>query len=542
MRRPGQTLAVWLLLLAGGRIRIEGHADRWPCDSDADGPSDEKCSVNHLSGRACMPLDYCLGVTYCGDHQLCVDHRRTEVECVQTWDATCHPYPCNSLTHTCRDSCETYLECTSGWGCKAGRCVPGDCTPSTGLAECGLYQCVNAFCLTECTEGAECPNGAGCVESECRLGTPIGGSCAIHGTCASRLCLDGVCAYAPTVCANRECGEDRGVDCGICTGDTYCDDDSGRCVAPCERVECGMDAGVDCGDGGEQAVCEDGVCEAVCVFYDCGEDRGVPCGECAADAVCINRTCRPMECTPGAYFGDQNVVYRCDADGMGSWLQRRCEADECCAEDGSTASCEPQVCTPTATGCDGSRLTTCNEAGSGWGTGGTDCAELDLDCTFLGCVDTAVSVVTDAMFSYLGTSFSIGNFYGVEAAVTLVSFSQYLELGSSQSLTWFAYEGDSEHGRYTEVFSSTRQHDQGEGWLDSGDVGVVLQAGHYYLVGVSAESEAYKEYFFGPSSENPDFGAWCAGYFDTEPRLGYVDFDGPTDRPYAQTLVTATYP
>jgi len=105
-------------------------------------------------------------------------------------------------------------------------------------------------------------------------------------------------------CAERECGQAGGQDCGSCPGATERCDAQGQCVDVCAGRECGEVQGVDCGScAGETELCdEQRRCVDLCAERDCGSPApGIHCGECTAPERCglAGRCYTPGGCPGG---------------------------------------------------------------------------------------------------------------------------------------------------------------------------------------------------------------------------------------------------
>jgi hypothetical protein len=127
-------------------------------------------------------------------------------------------------------------------------------------------------------------------------------------------------------------------------------------------------------------------CNADGTAYEPGGTRCSSAQSCA-DGVCINH-----ECEPGATFCSQQNVHECSDDGLSSTQLDACNASEFC--DPSTVTCTAGHCAAGEPACDGARATTCNADGSGYESGGEECAG-DTTCEAGECVELVCTPGTD---------------------------------------------------------------------------------------------------------------------------------------------------
>jgi hypothetical protein len=267
--------------------------------------------------------------------------------------------------------------------CRSVRpCAEGFCERSTG-------QCV------ECLETAHCAADERCAQSLCvsRVGCVNSLNCvAVTGLpiCSPTLnecvecelatdcdgiadCIDHVCSpYLP--CTNS-------LDC-VSEGQ-ICDSSRSRCV------DCVFDA--DCA-GGQR--CAGYQCETI---ITCTSDRdctphGLLCdrsigecrrcvrhSDCPAAFHCAAGDCAPDVCSPGETRCEANGLSTCTEAGDGFGAPRDCGSNAVCVEANGTATCRERICTP-GRFCAGSVVVECSENGLERQRI-TDCAQNGQRCT-----------------------------------------------------------------------------------------------------------------------------------------------------------------
>lgn len=244
------------------------------------------------------------------------------------------------------------------------------CLEQDGSADCSATLCVPGAALCVGSVATECAaDGSGPL--------PGGDNCAGAG----QACYEGECRDLACVPGRKLCNHD---DVYLCTengtstqlfsncADTseYCDPASGSC-----RTRVCTPGAKGC-DGNRVATCD-----ALGAGF---EATGSDCSE--LGAVCLNGSCKPLVCTPNQYFCSQGSVYRCDATGAASTLNQTCGPSQHCESLSTYAYCSYNPCTASAPGCSGSIATTCKADGSGWESGGTDCAASSKVCQNGACV------------------------------------------------------------------------------------------------------------------------------------------------------------
>lgn len=202
-----------------------------------------------------------------------------------------------------------------------------------------------------------------------------GSELVIEATCLpSQTCSDGVCEETSCVPNTKFC-KNGGV--------WKCDATGGG-----STLDKGCSAAQFCREDDDTARCSDQACtpgEGLCdgdVATTCATDgsRPVPGGtDCASTKqVCYRGECRDMACKSGMKVCQHDDVYLCAKNGTDMALLADCQPGEVCDPD--MGACRTKVCEVGATSCDGTRVTKCNEFGSAWQAGGTDCAADNQIC------------------------------------------------------------------------------------------------------------------------------------------------------------------
>jgi hypothetical protein len=390
------------------------------CGGDGDCPGGFRCDA-----RVCVPIDALVcepGRSACEDNVAVVcsrDGTREEREpcggdlCAigEDGDARCVPQVCEPNAIGCDSEAVAYacnstgtsralLPCEEDEYCQEGRCVRRVCEPGAVSCDGDFLQTCDALggSLTElrCDEAPTCDGDDGCT---CRA-----------GACVDRLCTPGqpeCVGNATRTCREDGLGYTAVVQCGA---EETCNTSLGVCVSDeCTpgATECAGDTLLTCAQDGSTRTTRD--CQASDRFCSSqGTPRCLPhvCppGErvCAGDvaAVCNNRGSGLMDsedcgeqglacveglcaatCEPGARRCQGNTVLVCQ-NNRTTELASPCPGDQIC-QDGS---CIALLCVPNQQGCDGDRAAVCNDAGTGWRSGGTDCAAQGQLCEAGGCV------------------------------------------------------------------------------------------------------------------------------------------------------------
>ncbi len=398
-KKPWATVVIGLLLT--GCLRFISKPDDWPCESDDDCESSEKCTLkdnspisSFLDGdRICRPEDWCATPFDCGEGLFaCNNSTCFELECTVTESGSCGLFSC--VDNSCLTSCVDSSDCKSEAACKAGSCVDKECDPDlqascdgyacsdgiclqscSALTACASgFDCVDGRCLTQsgaCTVDGDCASGAccpganigefSCASSSCDLRI-VGDECSWNAQCAAGSCVEGKCADCDSevcrsaICADVACGTVLGVGCGTCGELELCN--GGVCEAPCAGAECGVFDGVNCGSCDEQEYCAEGKCSDACGEAECGTKNGVHCGDCAVDEYCNAGSCADAcgdalcgtvfgvhcgSCPTRNYCNDGACEDACGSAECGSLHGvscGSCDGDDVCVEN----YCEPKVC------------------------------------------------------------------------------------------------------------------------------------------------------------------------------------------------------
>ena len=109
-----------------------------------------------------------------------------------------------------------------------------------------------------------------------------------------------------------------------------------------------------------------------------------------------------------------------------------------------------------------------------------------------------------------------GNYYRVDTSTTLTRIEHYMEITTSGTLEFFAYEADGLSGPYSLIAQDTlAESGTGQRYYSSNPLSVPLEAGQYYLIGCAWPDS--QTYYFDNSHEdggtNPTaFGASVRGF------------------------------
>lgn len=351
-----------------------------------------KLCVACLTDAECKVSEHCVGLQ-CHGFTACSN----SLGCKAAKDSTGQEQPiCDQTIGEC-SACLTAADCPASNDCKAKACVPfKTCLNST---ECGKDQvcdkgasrCVQCLGYADCgpnelCEGGACKAFVACAsDKQC---TPLGLLCdGSKGKCAqclqnsdcpaiyncqkvgvdgTGLCLIDVCAQGQGACSNNAKVTCNAVGDGFgspqaCAGQT-------TCVAPGGKPACKAwlcQPGLNC-DGAKAVACSDDGLE-VLQSTDCG----------ASAQKCFGGLCKTQICTPSASYCDGSAVKLCAKDGLSASVQKTCSASEFCG----AGVCKAQVCSPGLPLCDGDWLKTCNAAGSGSSAdAGQDCSATGQKC------------------------------------------------------------------------------------------------------------------------------------------------------------------
>ncbi|MBX3184885.1 MAG: DUF1566 domain-containing protein [Polyangiaceae bacterium] len=353
----------------------------------------------------------------------------------------------------CRHGCSTDAECAQGALCLGDR-RPYGCSLPSELA-CSSHQpCRNSLacapdgkCRMPCSATAQCPrNEHACIANVCVSDSEEnfsewqsceGGAVRCEGEVVMA-CHDSRVGWAEQRrCNTAETCLDGACEPHVCTPEATASRCEGSQPMRCQADGLGLEAvGQPCAEACVAGACEPWVCEPSSVFCDgnssvtCAADglseaSRIPCAatercvenghceltECVAGTLtcsgaqprrcnasgdgyenhgavcpeaCVAGACEPFVCQPGSTFcqGNQRVV--CAADGMSEVSRTPCASGETCV----AGVCEPQVCTPESTPsrCDDLQPQRCRADGMGYEDVGAACADT--------CVNGACTVCT----------------------------------------------------------------------------------------------------------------------------------------------------
>jgi hypothetical protein len=195
----------------------------------------------------------------------------------------CRRYPVNTpcILESCSGS--TYQPASTCNG--AGTCN----TPAT--TSCGAFMCGATACATSCGSNADCTTGYHCATGLCVPQEQNGTACLVAGDCASGFCVDGVCCN--TACTGT---------CNTCAAT----DSLGTCKAADAgsdpREECSASAASTCGDDGTcngAGACRKHVAGTVCLAASCSSATLHANSTCDGAGTCntgANTSCGAYQC------------------------------------------------------------------------------------------------------------------------------------------------------------------------------------------------------------------------------------------------------
>lgn len=348
---------------------------------------------------------------------------------------SCIPWTCTPSTTDC-DSTKTKIQvcsadglsiasatdCASGERCVAGKCVTQVCTPGTFACKDGQIGTCNADGtsvgdLAPCATGNYCdPKTNACVPGVCAPGSlscatttsvqtcladgsgydaPV--DCATSEACEAGKCLPVVCAPGATLCGAGSiqlCNASGTASTfqSYCTFGQVCDDSSG--TALCKSVSCTA-GGLYC----------DGDVANTCNAQGTGPEPGSSKDCSKTQQACLQGACKDRVCS-GSSFCQGSDLYSCLDNGTRTSLQRTCASGYYCFSSGTSATCNLQICTPGANSCNGNVVAKCNADGSGFETGGTDCAATNKACLNATCLP--VICTANQRFCQSGSVYTCG--------------------------------------------------------------------------------------------------------------------------------------
>ena len=133
-----------------------------------------------------------------------------------------------------------------------------------------------------------------------------------------------------------------------------------------------------------------------------------------------------------------------------------------------------------------------------------------------------------------------GNSYAVTTPAMLKRVEHYLDITTSDPITFFVYEADAVDGPYTLIASDTNTDPgTGEGFFASGPLDVPLVVGKFYIIGAAWPGD--HTYFWGGSHpQTTAFGTSLNGYRQTYQSPLPTDPDATSPLVYHQRLTTDT--
>ncbi len=373
----------------GGIGASGGSAGGGACEDSGDCPG----AVCDAGKGVCVE---CLFGTDCDSDARCVEQRCVaNTTCKNSLD--CVGSPTGPICDPSSSRCEQCVEATDCEGtadCVEHRCAPFsacknslDCD-SGQVCDPALERCV------ECASSADCEDGQSCVANHCKTlvdcasdnqCTPFGQLCdKVLGVCAD--CLKNTDCPTSYHCAQGGC-----VLNACATGSSRC---AGDAIESCLPDGTGWGSAQACGANsaciaaGAQASCVPWECEPGATYCALSEKR-----TCAADGLsstlvedcatsglnCVAGACSAQACEPSAYFCEGDTVRLCNPAGTASALNETCTSNQYCNP--VTTYCEAHICTPKQPACNGELATTCNANGSGYVSGGTNCAASGKTCS-----------------------------------------------------------------------------------------------------------------------------------------------------------------
>jgi len=289
--------------------------------------------------------------------------------------------------------------------CVDGECREISCVPNTTFCNAGdVWECGADGTSSQLNE--HCTSSQFCLEKNhtatCSATVCYAGDSLCVGNLATTCKPDGSgpkpggtdCSASTQLCYSGECRDP------VCTpGQKLCDKNdlylcseggTGKVLVS----SCGSTAACDAITG----ACRPRICEAG--KLSCDGTRVVTCNEsgtaflqsgpdCAAsNGLCQEGGCKPIICKPSKQICQgSSTVNLCSADGTTSTFYSSCYSGSHCVDDYYSfgAVCTAYYCQPSAVGCNGNLLTVCKADGSGWVSGGTDCAQTNTVCSGAQC-------------------------------------------------------------------------------------------------------------------------------------------------------------
>lgn len=186
---------------------IPAHEGPWPCHSDADCASGERCLLkpNSFTEFVCQGANACNKDSDCGDGFWCSNHSCEAKEC--SYDTQCGGYRCYRDTFRCETQCYYNSDCATGFRCLGDECVSAACEPS-GPGQCSGYGCVQGLCASWCNSTLACDDGASCNsfgKCHCVNDDVCGGYRCGADTCKTSCASDVDCAVGYRCGERKQC-------------------------------------------------------------------------------------------------------------------------------------------------------------------------------------------------------------------------------------------------------------------------------------------------------------------------------------------------
>lgn len=317
----------------------------WTCEPESvtcseDGKAVELCSADGLSIAS---------RTDCNPDEVCVDGACAERVC-KPQEFSCE----DGKLFRCSDdgrSDDLIRTCQSGEICSADEeeCLPLVCTPQAPACDGNAVRSCNDTGTGFTGKADRCEDDQTCFDGEC-----------VRRVCISDYQCNGDDSFQ---CVDSGTRLKLAEHCDTTAASpTYCNSDTGRC----ERVGCDP----------SQPVCS-GEFATVCADDGSGPIAGgVDCT--LLDEACFAGNCEPVLCSDD-FTCEDGDLYACEDNGTALRLQGECGRPALC--DAQAGRCLVELCTPGEPICSGAIATTCDEAGTGYEPGGTDCADQGQGCS-----------------------------------------------------------------------------------------------------------------------------------------------------------------
>ena len=328
-----------------------------PCDVQVCDPATGKCAVVPPADNACDDGDKCTTGEGCKDGK-CAVGQKTDCDDQNTCtDDSCNPNDGQCMQMPTNAACEDGDKCTANDKCELGKCVAGK---------------ANA-----CDDGNVCTNDV-CKEGKCTNAKVDGAACKLASACFGvSVCKQGVCEAGPkteckggTACKPVSCEEPKGCVTKSAPLSTPCDDGN-ACTDKdaCEVIGCiGQDRKV--GDA-----CDDG--EPCTVETKCqGSQFNLKClGLPKTNAQCTdNNDCTTDQCEPGKGCVHQNAQ----------------DGETCVIDTNTGGTCKAGKCVATASKCGDGNVDQGEECDDSNKNNNDGCSNL---CKFETCITWQVKTV-----------------------------------------------------------------------------------------------------------------------------------------------------